>query len=150
MKTHLLILLFFANGFFLWAQKPTKGDTKDAINARKVLFITKEMSLTSDEAQKLWPVYNEFEQKREDIRKERIKVEKKLKADKDKLSEKEFEELIDQEIEFRQKETDVQKERHKRLKKVLAMKKIALLYQAEEDFKMILLKEACANLKTPK
>jgi hypothetical protein len=150
MKKYFFIFLFCVNAIFLWAQQPAKSDTKDAINARKVLFITKEMSLTADEAEKLWPVYNEFEQKREDLRKERIKITKKLKAGKDKLSEKEFEELIDQEIEFRQKETDVQKERHKRLKKILAMKKIALLYQAEEDFKMILLKDACENLKTPK
>lgn len=141
MKKYLGIYLFtflFCGTLF---SQVTKGDTKDAYNAKKVAFITREMGLTTAEAEKLWPLYNEFEQKKDDIRKERIKARKKFASGRDKLSEKECEELIDQEMEYHQKETDLQKERHRRLKKILTMKKIAMLYKAEEDFKAAILKE---------
>jgi arsenate reductase-like glutaredoxin family protein len=128
-----------------------KANTKDAINARRVEVITKALNLTSNDAEKFWPIFNEFEQKKEEIRRERTKAKKKLAADKDnKLSEKEIEILIDTEILFHQKEYTIAQERHQRLKLFFSMKKISLLYRAEEDFKKFLLKEACEGLNNSK
>jgi hypothetical protein len=150
MKKYLLIvLLFFVCSAGIKSQ--TKADTKDAINTQRVELISSRLKLTTDEAEKFWPVFNEFEQKKEDLRIERVKAKKKLAADKDnKLTEKEIEVLIDAEMDYHQKETTLTKERHQRLKKILSMRKIALLYQAEEDFKKILIKKACENLNQPK
>ena len=57
------------------------------------------------------------------------------------MSDKEIEKLVDGEIIFRQNEMDVKKKFHLQLKKVLPLRKLALLYRAEEDFKRELLKK---------
>jgi hypothetical protein len=51
----LLLFLFVLVGFsFVASAQPPK------VEAIKVAYITKELNLTSDEAQKFWPVYNEY------------------------------------------------------------------------------------------
>ena len=124
-----------------------KENRKDAIGARKVSFITKAMSLTSQEAEKFWPIFNDYEQKKETVRKDRIKARKKFEANSN-LSEKQIEELIDLEVDSHNRENELMKERHRQLKKILSMKKIAMLYKAEEDFKRLLIKEVCENMNT--
>jgi len=57
------------------------------------------------------------------------------------LSDKEVEQLVDNEITFRQKEIDLQKEYHIKFKGILPIKKVAKLYEAEEQFKRYLLNE---------
>lgn len=147
MKRNLFILITLL--LFVGLKAQPKPGAKDAINARKVSFLTKSLELTSAEAEKFWPVFNEYEQKKENIRRERIKARKKFQAMTN-PSEKECEALIDQEVESHEKETELSRERHRQMKKILSMKKIAMLYKAEEDFKKILLKEACENMKNKK
>lgn len=43
-------------GYFCMAQ-PGRGEKLEAI---KVAYITKELNLTADEAQKFWPLYNQY------------------------------------------------------------------------------------------
>jgi hypothetical protein len=148
MKKLLPIIFIFLFASFLGAQ--TKQDTRDNVNAAKVAFISEKMKLTPAEAEKFWPVYNEYEQKKENIRKERIKARKKFEKDEKTLTEKETEALIDTEVDCYDKEAEVTKERHKQFKKIFTMKKIAMLYKAEEDFKKELIKKACDNLKNNK
>ena len=69
------------------AQTETK---KDKIKVLKVAFITNELSLTTDEAVKFWPVFNVFEAKQKEIRSTRSKnfLNKMSDEDLDKLSDK--------------------------------------------------------------
>ena len=60
------------------ATAQTKADKKEQIAAFRVAFITKELSLTSREAQLFWPVYNEYQDKLESLRTTRRKENKKL------------------------------------------------------------------------
>ncbi len=46
---------------------------RDAIRAQKVAFITQEVGLTAENAEKFWPLYNELEQKVREINHERGK-----------------------------------------------------------------------------
>src|SRR5512133_1287019 len=43
----------------------------DKLNAYKIAFFTRRLNLTSQEAEKFWPVYNEFQSKRNAIQTER-------------------------------------------------------------------------------
>ena len=59
MKRYLLLL--FAFGSFLVVNAQKKGDNEEnKIQALKIAFITQKLSLTSEEAQKFWPVYNKY------------------------------------------------------------------------------------------
>ena len=63
MKKLYTILSFLLLGLFAKAQEeqPQISEKKlQDIEALKVAFITKELELTPDEAQKFWPVYNQY------------------------------------------------------------------------------------------
>ena len=61
MKKLYLLMAFAGITFFAGAQEtlPTEKKQQD-IEALKVAFISKELELTPDEAQKFWPVYNQY------------------------------------------------------------------------------------------
>jgi hypothetical protein len=131
------ILLMLTASAALFAQPQEK---QEKIEAMKVAFITTKLDLTPQEAQVFWPVYNEYENKMEDIRKKRRKDLESAKETLDAMSDKEIEALVDNEMAMRQKELDIQKEYNTRFKAVLPVRKVAKLYAAEEQFKRELLK----------
>lgn len=105
----------------------------------KIAFLTKKLDLTPEEAQQFWPVYNQYTDKLQELRKKRRLDNKENRHNIDEMSDKDVEQAVDNEIVFRQKELDIQKEYHSKFKAVLPIKKVAKLYQAEEQFKRVLL-----------
>ncbi len=127
-------LLLFSGLLLCQAQ----GLTKEKIEATKVAMITKKMGLSAKEAQSFWPLYNEFLDKKEVLRQANIKAKKK---DLNTLSDKEIETLIEEDFTYKQKDLDLQKEYNRKYKAILPVKKIALLSQAEEEFKIWLVEQ---------
>lgn len=119
------------------AQQPEK---MEKIKTWKVAFFTEKLDLTTEEAQKFWPVYNEYENKLEELRKKRRQERKIAKENIDEMNDKEVEALVDSEMAHRQKELDLQKEYHGKFKSVLPARKVARLYAAEEQFKLEVIK----------
>ncbi len=121
----LLLLLF--NKQSLSAQPE-----KDKVEALRVSFISKRVELTGAEAEKFWPVYNEYNDKIKAIRKNlRQSYRKKSET----LTEKEAEELYYLDLQSKQAETDVHKVYSEKIKGIIGFKKFVKLRQAEEDFK---------------
>lgn len=138
-----ILLLLFAWTAPLLAQptgggKPTPSG-QERVKALKVAFITQKLNLTSEEAEKFWPIYNEYQDKREVVRQQLAENRKKINEQAETLTPEELMKLADQEMTLRQQDLDLQKEMHEKLKKVLPAKKLALLYVAEEEFKKELL-----------
>lgn len=131
-----LFLIFSSNSF---AQE--FSDKNEAIAAMKVSFITRKLNLTPKEAQSFWPVYNQYEEELENLRKNHRKMMNEAKDDFSQISDADVEKMVDEQINFRQKEIDVLKKFHPNFKKVLSVKKVALLYKAEEEFKRHLIKQ---------
>lgn len=117
-----------------------QGQRAEKIKSWKVAFFTEQLDLTPSEAEKFWPVYNEYEDKLEELRKKRRQERKIAKDNLDEMDDKEIEALVDSEMSYRQKELDLQKEYHSKFKSVLSARKVAKLYAAEEQFKVILVK----------
>ena len=62
MKQFILILIIFFGSFSVGvAQKPDNDDKHEKIQALKIAFITQKLELTTDEAQKFWPLFNKYE-----------------------------------------------------------------------------------------
>ncbi|WP_321538430.1 hypothetical protein [Flavobacterium piscinae] len=81
--TLFICLIFTSTGF-------AQGGKRDKVKALKTAFITNELSLTSQEAEKFWPIYNAFEDKQFELRHEKMKsYMKRMDADLDSMSEKE-------------------------------------------------------------
>jgi hypothetical protein len=115
------------------------GSKKEALEAIKVGIITKKLELTPDEAKVFWPIYNLYEDELSAIRKKR--KEEKNTDDITSLNDKEIEKIVDGEILFRQQELDIIKKYHAQFKKILSVKKVALLYKAQDEYKKELLKQ---------
>ena len=65
----LLIIIFCLSAF---AQPPKNHPEKrEQIEALRISFITQRLDLTREEAQRFWPVYNEYHDALESLRKER-------------------------------------------------------------------------------
>ena len=116
---------------------------KEQIKALIVAFITDELSLTSDEATKFWPLYNAFEDKQQEIKKQ------KLKGYLDRMDDDSFEKLSDKEAatmlaQMESTEDELYQLKKKfvaNLKGVISPIKIIKLKKAEENFNRKLLKQ---------
>jgi hypothetical protein len=73
-KICLISCLYILIGHNILAQAV---DRKEQLESQKVAFITKQLSLTIEEAQRFWPVYNEFQQKKEEINRNKRQLLKK-------------------------------------------------------------------------
>lgn len=58
-KIYVLLWFLFIPVYFCLAQAPDKGD-ENRVEVVKKAYITQELDLTDKEAQKFWPVYNDY------------------------------------------------------------------------------------------
>jgi len=140
---NILPILLFLISFSFYAQSDKTDEKREKIKAYKVSFLTTELELTSNEAEKFWPIYNAYDDKQYELRHEKMKTYlRKLNDDNvNSLSEKEAATLLSQ-IESTDKELFVLKEKYmSNLKKVLSAKKILKLKKSEDDFNRKLLKQ---------
>ncbi|HEX8017841.1 MAG TPA: sensor of ECF-type sigma factor [Flavobacterium sp.] len=140
---NILPILLFLVSFSFYAQSDKIDEKREKIKAFKVSFLTTELELTSNEAEKFWPIYNDFDDKQYELRHEKMKTYlRKLNDDTvNSLSEKEAASLLSQ-IESTDKELYFLREKYmSNLKKVLSAKKILKLKKSEDDFNRKLLKQ---------
>ena len=135
MKKFLFILICCLPGVGVFAQ--TSG--AEQVQALKVKFINDRLGLTTDESAKFWPIYNEYESKRDAIRQQIRDINKQLRDSTKTLSDDEYLKLADQEAQLFQQDAQLLSDRNNALKKVVPGKKVALVYVAEEDFKVYLI-----------
>jgi Skp family chaperone for outer membrane proteins len=119
---------------------PIPEEKLEEIKAQKVAYITQKMGFTPEEAQKFWPVYNQYDKELEASRKEMRDFHRGLKKSGTELTETEAEQLIDKELSTRQKELDTRRKYSAEFKKNLGAVRTVKLYQAERDFNKELLK----------
>lgn len=137
MKNLLTILLLLLT-MYATAQR----NHRDRIKTLKVSFITERLDLTAKEAEKFWPIYNNYEDKTHGIRTDKIRsIRKEIRDNIDTMSQNRAQELI---IELNEAESTMHELRiglSKNLGQIISPKKIILLKIAEEDFKRKMLNE---------
>ncbi len=141
MKRFFLIatVLYLALTIEVLGQSNTEKE--DLVKAQKIAFFTEKLSLTPNEAQEFWPVYNNYWKKKNVIVEERKKAMQYCSDNMDKMSSKEIERYGDMYINFLKQESDLLIEYNKKFKKLLSPDKIMKLYQADYDFKTYLLRQ---------
>lgn len=128
-----LILISFSTAY-------AQDGGHDKITALKTAFITEKLELTSSEAQKFWPVYNEYDRQLQILRDQRRNdVYAKLRNCWDEMTDTEANALIDRYLAIETNELALKKGKTEALRKVISPKKIISLKIAEEDFKRELL-----------
>ena len=134
---NLIILLFVFFTSFSFSQTETKNDK---VETMKIAFLTNKLNLTAKEAQLFWPLYNEYNQKMETLRKAKKLEYDEIKSKNGTPTDKEITAYMEEVFLTKQKELDLQKEYYNKYTKILSMKKVAQLYQAENQFKKELLR----------
>ena len=101
-----LLLLFCSRLFFGLSQA---GGRLAQVKSAKIAFITRELDLTEEEAQKFWPVYNKYEAEREEHRRKLMRDLNDARKNFDQLNDREIEQSIEQYLALRQQEVDIEK-----------------------------------------
>ena len=114
----------------------------DKVDAQRVSFITEKIKLTTAEAQSFWPLYNEYNDKVKNLRKN---FKTNFGNKDDFKTDKEADDFLNAEIKLKQSEVDLRKEYTDKFKKVLGSKKTAQLRKAEDEFLRILINTAKGN-----
>ncbi len=109
-----------------------KGRT-ELIDAERIAFFTRTLNLSTKEAEQFWPVYNEFTDKRDKIRKERNDIMER--AEQYQGKEGAPGEWGDRLISLDMEEAVLKAEYHIKYKQVLSPRKVIMIYYAEESFK---------------
>jgi hypothetical protein len=136
MKKIAVFLFAFTLTIAAFAQNNIGEKIGEKIKIQRIAFITQRLSFTEVEAQQFWPVYNEYTEKLQQMRKQ-SKPEKPF----DELADADVEKMITTQFDREAKELELKKEYFQRLKKVISVKKIAKLYRAEKDFRGELVKQ---------
>ncbi|MEO6135430.1 MAG: hypothetical protein ABIP35_09770 [Ginsengibacter sp.] len=119
MKKYLLFFLMIVGSTSCLTAQNGNGQRGERIQALKIAFLTQKLKLTSAEAEKFWPVYNEYEEEVKGIR-----------AGKN----------DDDVLENEQKLLDIKKKYKSKFEKILGSEKVITLYNAEKEFRNVLIK----------
>ena len=111
-------------------------DWKERIQSEKIAFMTMEIGLTSEEAQKFWPIYNEISKDQDaavaEVFKSYMALEKALNEDK---SDKEISKCFQSYLEATKKQNEITEASVDKYRKILSDKKVAKIFVAEEKFR---------------
>ena len=112
---------------------------RDKIQAARVAYITDQLALTPEEAEKFWPIYREFSEKRREVR-QQLKAAK-VSPDPNKTTEQNEKDLMDKQFNVKQQELNLEKDYAGRLLKVISAQKLRTLPDAERRFRQMILEQ---------
>lgn len=133
MKRYILFLLVIGP-CWLFAQNK---EAMQKIESARIALITERLGLSPEQAERFWPLYNQYSQQKRQIRSEFTKA--RAGVDPRDMTEEESQRLMTLQFETRQKELNLEKEYANRLRDVISSQQLLNLRKAEDDFKRMLL-----------
>ena len=118
-------------------QGPGAARAQEKIEAYKIAFFTEKLQLTPDESKDFWPLYNQFEDERGELRGKSGINDKRLEL----MSDNELEDFIMRQLDTEEQQVKLKRDYVNRFMKVLPIRKVALLQRTELQFKRKLLDE---------
>ncbi|MBS1486286.1 MAG: hypothetical protein JST43_01760 [Bacteroidetes bacterium] len=114
-------------------QAVTNAAAREKIKAARIGFITQQLGLTPEQAEKFWPLYNEMMQKRVEMRNEYKAAEKNVNPNNP--DPKQQQALVDLGLKLKQDQINLEKEYSDKLKNVITAQQLLNLHRAEKDFR---------------
>ena len=123
------------------AEDPLPRDPKarEKIEAARIGVITNKLGLTPEQAEKFWPIYREFSEKRMELRKEFRAEQEKVKPDQATPQQKQR--LVELGLDLKQRELDLEKAYSGKLLNVISADQLLNLRAAERDFQRMLINQ---------
>ena len=110
----------------------------ERVHALKVGYITDKVNLTSSQAEKFWPVYNNYE---EDLRGIRQKYIRQYKSKTSDFSEEEARKYVEDDLDYQADLLDLKRKYKSEFLKVISAQQLADLYVAEREFRQMLIQK---------
>ena len=107
------------------------GQRLGQLENAKIAFITNRVSLTQDQAQKFWPLYNEFSTRRREFNRSGRLLRRNVTEG---MTDQQIRDNFTQAFNMRQQELNLEKEYFDKFQKVISLRQVAQLFQAERDF----------------
>ena len=145
MKNLALVLFTVIISSTLFAQPKDFKERKAKLDAMRVAFITDELELTPEEAQVFWPVFNERNNKVENLRREMMETMFELKnqgKDLDDLTDSEIEKMMKMRFQNEKEIAKINEEYHSKLVETVGLRKTAKLYISEMHFQRKLIERS--------
>ena len=121
-KFLLMVMLVLGTATLTFAQNEEQKRDGGRIEALKIAYLTKKLDLTPEEAQKFWPIYNEYTK---EIRKTRMDARKNQ----------------EKEIDTEEKLLNIRKKYDGEFAKAISKEKVNTFFRAEKEFGTLLQKE---------
>jgi hypothetical protein len=143
MKKIFLFAVLLAFGSVTFAQPKDKNHENmwEKFRAEKVAFLTSKLELSPAEAQKFWPVYNQLEKERWEAQKFRREMEEKVVEAEETMSDEKIKQLTREFAGSLQKEADLLVDYNEKFLEILPPGKVLMLYKAENEFRMYMIKK---------
>jgi len=146
----LLLFLTFVNEGYTQRPGLESPKQREKIEAHKIAFITNQLQLTPQEAEKFWPVYNTNRDKIEETRRQFRASHDYKPEDIMQLSDEEANTFLADQIDHEQKMLNYRKAFNEQLKEILPPQKILILIEAEQEFKIELMKRIAGREGPPR
>lgn len=127
--------IFLFGTLHMTAQKDS--DDRERIRSLKAAYITDQLNLTSEEAQKFWPIYNKYQRDRRSLYKREHAAIENL----DQISEEEAQKMLLEYVKMEQEDYVLLRDFYRDLRKIFPAKRIIHLKKVEDDFNHRLLRE---------
>jgi len=104
---------------------------KEKLESARIAFITNRLELTPSQAEKFWPLYNQNRDKRENLMREMMEINR---ADTKNLSETRAKELLDKKLDIQQNLLNIEKSFMKEITQVISPNQALQLGGVNRDF----------------
>ncbi len=142
--TLFLAALILTSGSGLRAQSG-KSEKQDNLQQQKMAFFNEKLQLTPAESSKFWPYYNDYQNRRDKVARDRNTLLEYYEANKTNMTEDEAAELILKYKTFQQEETRLLEAYTSKFQEVLPAKKVMQIFTLELEFKKWLLEKLRQN-----
>ncbi len=150
MRNILILTLVFTTSFvaFSQPQRPAgrpgmqqHDERREAIESRRISYITKKLSLSPEEAKIFWPIYHEYNRKVEELS-DNLRSRRMHMPETSEMSEEEATRFVEDELHRFERAAALRREYTEMMLEVISVEKVAMLFEAEKSFNRMLFREA--------
>lgn len=139
MKKLILAFVCILVTFFAFGQ--ASKSERENIRKQKLEFFNSKLDLSKIEAEKFWPIYNDYQNRKNKISSEKRALMRYYIENSDYISAVEIAETLEKYLSYEKQETDLLLSYSEKLRKVLSDEKVLKVYVTEVQFKDYLLKQ---------
>lgn len=141
MKYSILIALLL----FTLGTSAQDGTKSNRVYQAKIKFFNEKLDLTKSDANKFWPIYNDYQSRKNKLSKEKQVIVQYFNDNRENMSADEIEESLNRFIEIDKEKSLLLEEYNKKFKHILPDEKVLQIYIVEVKFREYLIQQLRRN-----